>query len=73
EAVSINPKYEVAWYNLGVANERIGAFKEAERCYNTAIKLKPNYRSAYLNKGDLLSKTGRDAEAYQCYRNAGVM
>ena len=43
KAVEINPKFELAHLNLGVALSRQGKIDEAIRSYTRALQLKPDY------------------------------
>jgi len=60
-AVSIDPKFYKAWVNLGLAFERKGNLREAQNCYEQAIRCQPpwfplahyNLAGIYLKRGDL--------------------
>jgi len=43
KAVEINPNFELAYLNLGVALSRQGKIDEAIRSYTRALQLKPDY------------------------------
>lgn len=49
EAISLDPKNPVLYYNLGVVNSNQGRDKEAIEYYKKAIELKPDYADAYMN------------------------
>jgi tetratricopeptide (TPR) repeat protein len=61
KAVSIDPKFYKAWVNLGLAFERKGDFRQAQNCYEQAIRCQPswfplahyNLAGIYLRRGEL--------------------
>jgi tetratricopeptide (TPR) repeat protein len=61
KAVSIDPKFYKAWVNLGLAFERKGDFRQAQNCYEQAIRFQPswfplahyNLAGIYLRRGEL--------------------
>jgi len=61
KAVSIDPKFYKAWVNLGLAFERKGDFRQAQNCYEQAIRYQPswfplahyNLAGIYLRRGEL--------------------
>ncbi|MCS3919755.1 tetratricopeptide repeat protein [Fervidibacter sacchari] len=61
KAISIDPKFYKAWVNLGLAFERKGKLREAQNCYEQAIRCQPswfplahyNLAGIYLKQGDL--------------------
>jgi tetratricopeptide (TPR) repeat protein len=62
KAVSIDPKFYKAWVNLGLAFERKGNLREAQNCYEQAIRCQPswfplahyNLAGIYLKRGELV-------------------
>ena len=63
KAISLNPKYANAYYNLAVLCIGQGKYKEAELKLKKAIKLKPDYSIAHYNLGFILKDMGRLKEA----------
>ena len=47
KAIKLNPAYEDAHYNLGIALDSLGRLEEAILSYTKAIELKPNYPKFY--------------------------
>ena len=62
-AVELKPEHEEAWFNLGVAQSRIGQVAEAEFSYRRAISNFTEYAEARNNLGNLLTRQKRYAEA----------
>ena len=58
-----DPKDDIAWTNLGIAQERLGRNDEAERSYRQALELKPEQRTAWDNLTRLQCRTGRASQA----------
>jgi len=63
KAISLNPKYANAHYNLAVIYISKGNLKEAEIELKTAIKLKSDFAIAHYNLGFILKDLGRLKEA----------
>jgi tetratricopeptide (TPR) repeat protein len=68
-AIRIDPKYEEAYYNLGVLL-RYDRPSEAQALFRTAIELDPVYACAYRELGFVLSRRGADPEAESHLRRA---
>ena len=66
KAISLNPKYANAYYNLAVLYISQKNFNEAEILLKKAIKLKPDFAIAYYNLGFILKDMGRlkESESY---------
>ena len=58
-AVSINPKYAEAHFNLGVIYQALDRLEDAVDSYKKAIAITPNYPEAYNNLGTSLYELGR--------------
>jgi tetratricopeptide (TPR) repeat protein len=58
-AVSINPKYAEAHFNLGVIYQALDRLEDAVDSYMKAIAITPNYPEAYNNLGTSLYELGR--------------
>ncbi len=52
-AVSLNPRYEAAWNDLGVVMEALGNPIEAMNCYRRVLEVRPDHRQARENLGML--------------------
>ena len=53
-AVSINPKYAEAHFNLGVIHQALGHLEAAIDSFTKAIAITPNYPDAHNNLGNVL-------------------
>ena len=58
-AVSINPKYAEAHFNLGVMSQDLGRLEPAIDSYKMAISISPNYSDAYNNLGNIFLELGQ--------------
>lgn len=67
-AVSLHPKSESAWNNLGVMLEARRGFAEADECYVRAIALKPQQGMLHFNRGNNLRSLSRWDEAEASFR-----
>ena len=63
KAISLNPKYANAYYNLAVLFIGQGNFKKAELELKKAIKLNSNFANAHYNLGFILKDLGKFKEA----------
>ena len=63
KAISLNPKYANAYYNLAVVYIGRGNLKKAEIELKKAIKLKSDFAIAHYNLGFILKDQGRLKEA----------
>ena len=63
KAISLNPKYANAYYNLAVLYIGKGNLEKAELELKQAIKLKPDFAIAHYNLGFILKDMGRLREA----------
>jgi tetratricopeptide (TPR) repeat protein len=69
-ALSHDPRYPDARYNLGNALLRLERQGEALREFQEVLSLQPGRRDATLNLGRALSRAGRAGEAEALYREA---
>ena len=51
KAITINPNYAAAHYNLGNIFQELGDDQKAKECYEKAIEINPNYINALNNLG----------------------
>lgn len=58
-----NPKYVVAWSNLGFVELNMGNLELADECYNHALALDPDYEMALMNKVGLFIVRKQNKEA----------
>jgi len=63
KAISLNPKYANAYYNLAVLYINQENFKDAEILLKKAIKLKSDFAIAHYNLGFILKDMGRLKES----------
>ena len=63
KAISLNPKYANAYYNLAVLYINQENFKDAEILLKKAIKLKSDFAIAHYNLGFILKDMGRFKES----------
>ena len=68
-AISLNPDYAEAYYNLGVILKQDGQFNTAVGYYKRAIVLLPDYADAHNNLGNTLRELGENDDAIKCYKN----
>lgn len=69
-AVSVQPSYADAHYNLGILYTREGRVEDAESSYQAAIQANPGHIGAHVNMGVLLHEQNRDTEAESWYNHA---
>lgn len=67
-AVTIEPKYCLAWFDLGNALDELGRAAEGMEAYRAALEVEPNYPDAIYNLAIALEKSGRKAEALNYWR-----
>jgi len=70
EAIRLDPKYALAWYNTGVTLHQLGKYEQSLVANEEAIRLNPNYAVAWYNKGDSLHQLGRYDEASEAVDHA---
>ncbi|MGC9348659.1 MAG: tetratricopeptide repeat protein [Anaerolineae bacterium] len=70
EAIELNPDYVAAYYNRGVAHERIGALSYATADYTRVIELDPDNALAYRQRGLAYVRQGDPERAVADYTTA---
>ena len=55
-AIEIDPKYTLAYLNLGSAFDKLKKYNEALTSINTALEIAPKYATAHNNLGLALTK-----------------
>lgn len=69
-AISLNPNYADAYYNLGIAFSESGKLEQAAVNFQTTILLNSNHANALYNLGIILVKQGKINEAIFYYSKA---
>jgi tetratricopeptide (TPR) repeat protein len=70
EMIDNNPYSAIAWYNLGLANSKLGEWKDATEAFDFAIVIKPDYADAYFNRGNAFMNSEVYPSAQVCYKKA---
>ena len=70
KALEIDPKYAIAWNNLGILLADQARFGEAEAAYLKTIELDPKLAYSWSNLGVLVADKGRFDEAEAAYQKA---
>jgi tetratricopeptide (TPR) repeat protein len=70
KALSINPHFVHALYNMGVLSEKIGDLKNSLYYFNEVIKQQPQHPDALTQIGFIYDKTRQDSLARIYYRYA---
>ena len=70
EAVSINPDYAGAYYNMGNALKDQGKLDKAVDAFSKALSVKSDYAEASNNMGLVFEKQGKLDEAIESYSKA---
>ena len=69
-ALSMQPDYAAAHYNLGLALQELGKGDEAVGYYLRAIELNPRLAEAYTNLGNIYSSKNSLRDAHAAYETA---
>ena len=64
------PKDPLVSYNLGLAWEQLKRWREALRCYNSALRLDRGFVDALICKGIIYGNQGRFKDELACYEQA---
>ncbi|GLD51929.1 protein O-mannosyl-transferase TMTC4 isoform X3 [Lates japonicus] len=67
------PDYAAAWMNLGIVQNSLQKFEEAEQSYWNAIRIRKKYPDCYYNLGRLYADQNRHVDALNAWRNATVL
>jgi tetratricopeptide (TPR) repeat protein len=70
QVLKIEPRFELAWYNKGLALHHLGKYQEAIISYDKALEIKPNDADVWTNKGLALHHLGKYQEAIISYDKA---
>jgi len=69
-ALSLDPNYSMAHFNLGIFYEERGELERAEKAYKRAIELEPEFAMAHSNLADVYRAQGRIEDAVLHYKKA---
>ena len=67
KAVTIAPRYEKAFYEMGNCLDELGRFDEAIEMYKKTIEIDPFFMEAWVKKDRILKKTGRETIGNICH------
>ena len=70
EAIRLDPKWAVAYYNRGSAYEKRGEIDKSIADYTKAIRLNPTLARAYYNRGLAYSRNGDKTKAEEDFAQA---
>ena len=70
KAISIEPNFAEAHYNMGNVMQDQGNLEEAIIAFNKAVEIKSNYFEALNNMGNALQDLGRLEDAIEAYNKA---
>ena len=70
KALTINPDYFKAHFNLGGTLQELDKLDLAIKSYERAIKIEPNYAEAHNNLGNVFKDFGKFDEAIKSYERA---
>ncbi len=63
-----NGKHQMAWFNLGMVEERRGNYDKAIKNFQTSLALQRNYPPAQFKVAEMFTKQGRIDDAIKAYR-----
>lgn len=69
-AALIRPERAITHYYLGLSYAALGAFAEAEKAYQEALRRDPKSNTAWSELGDLYRRLNRWEDAVVAYRQA---
>jgi len=72
-AISLNPKYGKAYFNLGGAYHELGDYDNSVKSYEASLSINPDYAEAFNNLGNVLSDSGMLEEAIHSFKEALVI
>lgn len=70
KALSIQPDYVDAYYNMGIAYKAQGKLEEAIKVYKKVLSIRPQYAEAHYNMGNIFKVQGKLEAAIRSYRSA---
>ncbi|MBI4912071.1 MAG: tetratricopeptide repeat protein [Acidobacteria bacterium] len=69
-ALSLDPKNEIAYCNLGTSYQAEGRYPEAIAAFTRGIAVNPNFFALHFNLGDSLERVGQTDAALASFRQA---
>jgi len=73
KAISIDPEYAKAHYNLGDAYHHQNKHKESIKSYKKSLEIDPEYAEAYNNLGNIYRESGEYNQAVRSYEKALII
>uniref|UniRef100_A0A8C7XSB5 dolichyl-phosphate-mannose--protein mannosyltransferase n=1 Tax=Oryzias sinensis TaxID=183150 RepID=A0A8C7XSB5_9TELE len=70
---AVRSDFAAAWMNLGIVQNSLQKFEEAEQSYLNAIRFRRKYPDCYYNLGRLYADQNRHVDALNAWRNATVL
>lgn len=70
KAITVEPNIATAWNNRGIAQTKLGNYKEALTDFDKAITLAPNMATAYYNRAEIHAALGLNEAAIADYTSA---
>jgi tetratricopeptide (TPR) repeat protein len=58
-AIALNPKYEYAWYNRGMALTNLERYQEAIAALDQTLQINPHSKDAPQNRDSLIRKVSQ--------------
>ena len=66
-------KQSTAYFNRGVAKEKLKDYQGAISDYSEAIRIDPNYTDAYYNRGNTYELLNENSKAIADFKNAALL
>lgn len=70
EAIRIDPKFVLAYYNRGIALQQLGEYPQAIKDYTEAVRLEPYFADAYGSRGTAYAKLEQHDQAIKDFSEA---
>jgi len=70
KAITINPSYYKAYYNLGGILQDLGKLNASIECFEKALSIKPDYADANNNIGNVFKELGQFDNAIKSFEKA---
>ena len=70
KAVSINPEYVNAYYNMGIDYHNLENYTQAISCYQKAVSIDPSDAFAYSSMGFAYARLENYTQAISCFQRA---
>jgi tetratricopeptide (TPR) repeat protein len=69
KVIELNPKSEIAIFNLGIMFQKLKRYEEAIAAFEQALQVKPDYDAAHYNIGLCYFSLKKNKEAIGAFRN----